>query len=318
MYFAKYLVEKELVALDEVLASLGEQLDKSKSLSEIILGCGIIPKEKILDIFDYSVNSGLGLIKSLEHFFDEETVDKIKAKQEKATVSFLSILIERGILTEKNAENIVKNFEDENKTSTLVGPSTKSAEGHEEEIENDTGGKINIAALESLKELGMISPAELEELEGATKKNIKKTNEKEESSNIFLEEYVRVFSESMRSEFQMLSNKILENNNTDQYGVILGKIYNILHTLYGSSKLGKARISQKLIGQWEDVFKKLHGLSDHNFVKPFNFKVELLIDSFDLLWELRKSIDESGGEKTFWKNEQNKQNYINNFKKIKI
>lgn len=199
---------------------------------------------------------------------------------------------------------------------------------------------INQAALDSLRELGTVSEAELSGLENSSP-TIKESNDEseaegegvinaaaleslkelgmvpeeelkslesgladEDNKSDLENSYLKIFTEDLFSEMNshvdVLSDRSAREN-----------IFENMMKLKGAARLENAKISTKLIDGVLEHFEKIRdgamGEDQVNFLK----------NALNILWSLRESIKLNGSEAMFWKDEIKKSEFVGVLRELK-
>ncbi len=160
-FFGKFLIEKNIVDSASVIKALSTQMESQPSTLRILKDKNILADDKIVEIIAYTSNTGKSLISALKekNLLSEDQIMEIAVERTKSGMSFAEALIQHSNVEPQKLQELLKEYEAEPRSNETT------FEPPQETSSDDEEGEINAAALESLKELGMMDASEIEELE---------------------------------------------------------------------------------------------------------------------------------------------------------
>jgi hypothetical protein len=161
-FFGKFLIEKNIVDPASVIKALSTQMESQPSTLRILKEKNLMADDKIVEIIAYTSNTGKSLISALKekNLLSEEQILEIAVERTKSGMSFAEALIEQTNIDPSKIQELLREYESLPKEAS-VSETSQSSTTSEDERETE----INAAALESLKELGMMDSSEIEALE---------------------------------------------------------------------------------------------------------------------------------------------------------
>jgi len=166
-FFGKFLIEKNLVNAGEVINALSTQMESQPSTLRILKEKNLLDDSKIVEIIAYTSNTGKSLISALKekNLLSDEQIIEVASERTKGGMSFAEALLEHSKVEAKQIQDLLAEYEslpkDQSEVQLDIPPTTVEVSSSS----TDGEGEINAAALESLKELGMMDESEIAELE---------------------------------------------------------------------------------------------------------------------------------------------------------
>lgn len=166
-FFGKFLIEKNVVNAGEVINALSTQMESQPSTLRILKEKNLLDDSKIVEIIAYTSNTGKSLISALKekNLLSDEQIIEVASERTKGGMSFAEALLEHSKVDAKQIQDLLAEYESLPKDQAEVQLDKPAATVEVSSSSTGGEGEINAAALESLKELGMMDESEIAELE---------------------------------------------------------------------------------------------------------------------------------------------------------
>ncbi len=336
--FLKYLVDKKFINSEQALDVAIEYLEGRPSLLKTIKSEGIIESEKLMEIYFTSAiekKSFYEVFSRDSGLIDEDLRQLFKA-QHMGGKSMGQIIVDQGILPQEKWESALRDYLKDNEASDSATISTKAPKS-ETVAETAAPAGISAAALESLREVSGLDPAQLSELEAqmgggesadspsdkasseedaaaemmAMNMDLQKetsSNSPSEENSIYREEYFSTHNEDLQSELLVVANRYrLKKREKD-----LSLFHQNMAKVLSLAKLSEFHYIEKLLTPYDNL---INHIMDDNTLNPQNWDT-LVAEMLDLLWKFRKQLSEGMSEAEIIANIDMKKNYIENIKSI--
>jgi hypothetical protein len=323
MGFLSFLKEKKIINDEQIIEGMIYHYQSRVPLLAVLKSDGVLGNEKISALLDQSVSEQEPLYQVLLNnaAISKDKIDELMARQEEQSGSFANWLIEQGIVEMEQLKSLIQEYGSGDSPSPVEGSRTKK------EKKEEDGGGINLAALESLSELGITSDEELEELKGGASEQTaeiesepeveketpameKKSEETELSINSNGQLKV-FFTDEKLQQLNNIIKKLALGMNIDSLKEMHTEIYKLL----GVSKICQEKLMIKLLETWEKVITAI--IEERVDFSKNNFTIVLkeLKEGISLSWELKEQLIVQGNVKKFIKEGTSKERYLKNIQK---
>lgn len=342
MSFGKFLIDKGYIKEDELLSATCIQLESYPSFLSVLRTQAKLNSTQLVQLLEENINDSKPMNSILVDTFNwtTEQVDEVLSLQSSSGKSISQCLVELKIIDmieiaeylkayvanppvlEVVQEVVVKEEEIEEIKKVIKEEVIKEEVTPKPVAEVAVSAKpaadaevSNSAALDSLRELGIMSEEEINALS-----NDKPKEEPEAESVPEAEKKSAVISEATNTEscssegeltFSGINNEfsnlfdenLMEKMKTQVRALkYLGEgegkeeanaIFHELHLILGASKLAGLNLAEELIVCWESAFE---GFALNGLPKDFKSSAEKVEDAVDLAWEIRNESEKSSGE----------------------
>jgi hypothetical protein len=286
MFFGEFLIAKKVISEDQLLDALTYQIEHLPSFMRVLREEKIISSAELFRMIKVQMETNSDLIGVLrdENKIDEQKLHQIFSKQASSRKMLGEVLVELRITDQSTVENMLYDFlrDKENLKTLKLERQVESVKQLPKEVE------ISEAALESLRELGMVfdeAPA------------VKTTTSVPVEANIFVEEFLNVFNGKMKSKllkvFEILKQSEQDDSDISNY---FNSLYRDLHILKGAAQVGDLTITESLLGEWEQVVGKILSMKNDAIKSWCVAGLPALENGLNQLWKMRESIDKDKSE----------------------
>lgn len=335
--FLKYLLDKKLINSDQGLMATVEYLSARPSLLECIQAEGILDADRIMELYCKAGIEEKSFVEvfSRESGLTQTDLNHLYKVQQRSGKSFSQIIVERGFLSQDKLENALHEYlktnpmEQKSVSTEKAEVPTNVEDLAEQELPKESSpvapAGISAAALESLKEVSGLDPAQLSELEAQideADKNQKQVVEPEEESSesnatienddddcsIYREEYFSTHNEDFQSELLVITNRHrLKKRESD-----LSLLHQNLTKVLSLAKLSGFSYMEKLLTPYDTL---INNIMDNVQDSPDHWEA-LAMEMLDLLWRFRTLLFEGQTESVIMNDIDLKKKYIQNIKGI--
>jgi hypothetical protein len=328
MYFGRFLLENSKVEVKELISAISYQLSHGSSVIEALIDLNLLDDKKIFDLVEESYLTSRPILGILQESGEipqkniEEIIQYINTKNKPLS----EVIVEKGFLNADEMNQYIENYLAQSNEGTLNMETSNDGDsndklGKDNEAESDQAGPaINLAALESLKEINGIDDETVKELErqssnasGEESEPVLESISGEsshsspgEGMDIFKEQLFSLFSKNFYEETQLkVSNMSVENYNDE-----LKDVFDNVKKLLGASKLANYSILEKLFNTWSKVLT--HLLENHRILSEELLK--LLREMIEIAWDLRNQLESGTVEAKILEDDKLKQLFLDNIK----
>lgn len=274
MYFGDYLVQKNVISYEQLLHALCFQIESMPSMVRIVIENKIIDSKNMLELLKKQAKDDLDILDLLmrDKLITEQKLAELEMQQVSYKVPLGEALVKLNFSSIDVVEKHLKEFYDQK--FHLTAPET-TAVSTTPEVE------ISAAALESLRELGF-------NIDGpATNVTINTIEPKP-----FIEQYLELFSEKFKKKLlkllEILEKEVSTDSDISNY---LNSLYRDLHLLKGAVVLSELSMQEKFLNAWELKIEYLLAKNNDEIRSWCKQHLSALVQSVNLLWEVRQLID---------------------------
>ena len=287
MFFGEYLVVKKVITEDQLLDALTYQIEHLPSFLKVLREERILNTSDLFKMIKIQLETNSDLVGVLrdENKLDEKQLHQIFTKQASSRIMLGQVLVELKIIDQGLVETNLYNFlrDKDNLQSIQKEKQIESIASASKPIE------MSEAALESLRELGMVMDAPVQT------KNDSKSAPVEAS--IFVEEFLNVFNSKLKNKL----NKILEilrqsEHDDSDISNYFNSLYRDLHVLKGAAQVAELALIEGFLGEWEIVIEKILTLKNEQVKSWCKDGLPLLTDGITHLWKMRELVDRDKSE----------------------
>lgn len=354
MFIGKYLVDKDYVSQTDVLDALNKEMTSQPSVVQIIRELSLLSDDELIDIAAESSTQKLSILNLIKNkkMLSDDQINTIVSEKLKKGRSLLQILVNDGKLEADKAVSIIREYENLatlDNSSNVDTDETKEIEevqiasSEPEAITDDDDGEpeVSLAALESLKELGIATEEQLKMLEDNLEKENKSEASSEEKKNdlnemeaqveevskeveilsqniqeaptsAFLKEYFNQYDDFTYDELMAISKSLI--NGLDKSKI--SEAHSYFTELSGAAKLSKLKYSIKLFQGWiklcEAILEDRIDFAKVNFMKiSGTFKKSIKVSK-----EMRDLLESGKEESDFFNNLDSKKSYLELMKSL--
>jgi hypothetical protein len=315
MSFGQYLLNKGVVDDKQLLSATIVQIESMPSLIKVIRDESLLTDSQLVSVVEKNINEQKSFLAIIldDGLLTQDQVDQVLEKQAALGTSIAQYLINESILSMDEMQTLVGDYL-ENASSEVAPPNDSSGEN---EVEPEAESGINAAALESLKEMGMLSDDELAALESESSgsKEVKKeapAQEKKEKASashlIGNNEIAEIFN-------QEKFDTIVANVKGLSKGIdssLLEEIHRDLKVILGISRMNNAKSLGDIVEHWEKVVDHMWSdkmnFSENNLLKVVSDLKKGIQFAWDIREVMNRSVEKSKLAKTSEWKEQLKDN----------
>ncbi len=301
MFFGEYLVVKKVITEDQLLDALTYQVEHLPSFLKVLRGEKILSTSDLFKMIKIQLETNSDLVGVLrdENKLDEKQLHQIFTKQASSRIMLGQVLVELKIIDQGLVETNLYNFlrDKDNLQSIQKEKQVESIASATKPIE------MSEAALESLRELGMVMDTPVQSAEIAISAPVE--------ASIFVEEFLNVYNTKMKNKL----NKILEilrqsENDDSDISNYFNSLYRDLHVLKGAAQVAELSLIEGFVGEWEIVIEKILTMKNEQVKSWCKDGLPFLTEGISHLWKMRELVDRD-------KNEANIESVSNVVAKIK-
>ena len=167
-FFGRYLIEKNIVNPKDVINALCTQMESQPSTLRILREKNLLSENKIIEIINYISNTSKSIISAIKemNLLTDDQILEVSVERTRLGLSFAEALLQHVSIDPSKLKELHSEYETHRKS---LGPTQsneidiKPTEITPSNIEENQS-EINSAALESLKELGMMDELEISSL----------------------------------------------------------------------------------------------------------------------------------------------------------
>jgi hypothetical protein len=335
MFFGEYLVEKKIIDEKQLVKALIEQFKSIPSLLQVIHDNNALDEQSLVKVLNLQFQDKSDIISAIQKM-NALPVEKL-TELIKTQISFKKPLGE--VLVDLKFANVsdvrtgleqyITTLGDIDETPIISETAGVQVASSIEPVavaspESDTGSAVNSAALESLRELGMLDEDALAELKNDTTGETTALAQSEPAGELdglnsgtvdsnFVSELERSFSEKkyfkLKKIITIIEKSIDSDDDTNNY---LNSLYLEFHNIKGIFSLVDSKICITLLDPFEEKMEKIFKLSKDDVKKWASSKLENIKPLADILWEVRNTIVENSSEGKLSTNND----FISNYKKL--
>jgi len=317
--FLEYLVKKKLLSIEEALISKIEQIESMPSLIRVIKEDNLVSDEVLYDYLLVSQRENKSIYEILKSrgSLTDSDLEQVIINQNNLSLGLGNILISKGFITKDKFDEALRDYSS-NRPEKIVAEGEESPSPVGASLpssESAGGGGISAAALESLKAINNVDESTLSELEEQVSSDINdeiaapvdnKAESKED--NLSLDEYFDYYDESLQSELFVVANRYRLKGKLRDLEALHEGILRILTLV----KLNDFSVQEKILATYENIMSKVL----NNAMELDESWRVLASDMLEVLWEIRKSLFEGHSEANALAQNNIKEKYMNNLKKL--
>jgi hypothetical protein len=284
MFFGEFLVMKKVINEDQLLDALTYQIEHLPSFLRVIREEKILPTSELFRMVKVQLETNSDLIGVLrdENKIDEKQLHNIFAKQASNRKMLGEVLIELKMTDQSTVENMLYDFLRDKDNLKKI----KQVETAKEVTEFPKEIEMSEAALESLRELGMVidTPA-------TAKSAPVKTSSEPVEANIFVEEFLNVYNNKMKNKLAKLLD-ILKQSEQDDSDIsnYFNSLYRELHVLKGAAQVGDLKVTENFLAAWEKVIETLMTKKVPEIKSWCSAGLPALEEGLTHLWSMREAV----------------------------
>jgi hypothetical protein len=290
MFFGEFLILKKAINEDQLLDALTYQVEHLPSFMRILREEKLIPSDVLFRLIQVQFETNSDLIGVLrdENKIDETQLHNLFAKQASKRKMLGEVLVELKIMDQSNVENMLYDFlrDKENLKTLNTEKQIESVKAVSQSVE------ISEAALESLRELGMVMDDMPAAKPTAPAPKIEEDLELPTEVNIFVEEFLNVYNSKMKNKLAKILS-ILKGSLTDDSDIsnYINSLYRDIHILKGAAQVGDLAQTEGFISEWEKVIEKILSQKNNEIKVWGTVGIPELEKGLNHLWSMRESID---------------------------
>lgn len=302
MSFLNFLVSKKILDKKSAVEGMIYHYQQRTSLLSFIHDKGILNDEDLFSLLDKS----LSMRKSFQTILEESDVlDKAKYEEilveyHRSSKTFSDWLTGSQKISNEELSKLIEEYEQ------------KGTE--QEETSEVSEAPINMAALESLGELGIASDEMMEKLKQSSETTEVDSNEElvadvneEEGLSIDSSGQIKMFfTDSKKSELNDMIKKLA----TGYDKATLENLHTDIYKLLGVSKMCQETLMIKLLESWEKLITDLIEEKVDFTIHNFSMILKEIKGAINLLWEISEQLLKHGNVKGFLAEGNSKEKYL--------
>jgi len=280
MYFGEFLIEKKIINEEQLLDALIFQLEHLPSFLRVLREEKIFSPEDIFRMVQAQLENNTDLITVIknENKLDDKKLDGLYQKQALKRKMLGSVLVELKFVQQTVIEKSLHEFlrvKDTLPKKEKMNPVSASAPAPSKAAEVE----ISQAALDSLRELGMA-----EDLSVVMPTKVVTTN-------IFIEEFLRKYSEKMFNKqkklMEILNQSLMDESDISNY---FNSLYRDLLFLKGAAFMADLNVMASFINDFCELLEGKLMKSSEQLKEWGVISVPNIEKCIVFLWEIRESV----------------------------
>jgi hypothetical protein len=124
-------------------------------------------------------------------------------------------------------------------------------------------------------------------------------------------QYLTAFSEAEKNKLLKIIDMMKNAAATgDDVANVVNSLFRELHIIMGASNLAELQVTNGLIDIMDKIAASLFSIEKDALVNWVGENIHLLVESVEVIWLIRESLQINGSEKSFWEKENLKKRYV--------
>jgi len=303
MFLGKYLVNESKVSEKNLIEAMCLQMESTPSLLRLAVEDGLVDDKEAIELVSKSINEKKSFYQILTEnkSGDQEKINKILAKQAEKRKGLVELLTSIDAISIDEYEKSLSSYFAHKPNDEVASENTSTSETEEVEISS--------VALDALKELeGIGDPDEISALESkiASDSSLPVSEKVEPGKDKGKDnQFVKSFSEEKFHEFRNYCELLTATSQVE----LLEEFQKYFHTLVGICRFENLSLLERYFTDLENHTVKAHKRwSEEKISSTFP---ELMTNSIELIWNMRKAVYETGREVEAFTRPELKTGYLN-------